>query len=126
MNKLNIIQCYIRKEFDNQLLIENFVKNNKNTFWYFVSPQSQDSVDDFNKTIKIILFLQKIQQRLSLIEKTEYLSFNKDKKHSITKYASSLIVKMAHDKDMRAKLEGYITKSKKVEIEKETKYETAQ
>ena len=50
MNKLNIIQCHIRKEFDNQLLIEYFVKNSKNTFWYFVSPQSQGSVDDFNKT----------------------------------------------------------------------------
>ena len=56
MNKLNIIQYYIGKEFDNQLLIEYFVKNNKNTFWYFVSPQSQGSVDDFNKTIKIIFF----------------------------------------------------------------------
>ena len=67
MNKLNIIQCYIGKEFDNQLLIEYFVKNNKNTFWYFVSPQSQGSVDDFNKKIQIILFLQKIQQRMSLI-----------------------------------------------------------
>ena len=32
MNKLNIIQCHIGKEFDNQLLIEYFVKNNKNTF----------------------------------------------------------------------------------------------
>ena len=32
---------------------------------------------------------------------------------------------MAHDKDMLAKLEGYIIKSKKLEIEKETKYETA-
>ena len=67
MNKLNIIQCHIRKEFDNQLLIEYFVKNNKNTFWYFVPPHSQGSVDDFNKTIQIILFLQKIQQRMSLI-----------------------------------------------------------
>ena len=33
---------------------------------------------------------------------------------------------MAHDKDMQAKLEEYIIKCKKVEIEKETKYETAQ
>ena len=32
---------------------------------------------------------------------------------------------MAHDKDMLAKLEGYIIKNKKLEIEKETKYETA-
>ena len=33
---------------------------------------------------------------------------------------------MAHDKDMQTKLEGYIIKSKKVEFEKETKYETVQ
>ena len=67
MNKLNIIQCYIGKEFDNQLPLEYFVKNNKNTFWYFVPPHSQGSVNDYNKTIQIILFLQKIQQRMSLI-----------------------------------------------------------
>ena len=33
---------------------------------------------------------------------------------------------MAHDKDMQAKLEKYLIKSKKVEIEKVIKYETAQ
>ena len=32
MNKLNIIECYIGKEFDNQFFIENFVKNNKTLF----------------------------------------------------------------------------------------------
>ena len=56
MNKLNIIQCYIGKEFDNQLLIEYFVKNNKNTFWYFVPPQPQGSVDDFNKNTNYLIF----------------------------------------------------------------------
>ena len=33
---------------------------------------------------------------------------------------------MVHDKDMQAKLEGYIIKCRKVEIEKVTKYETVQ
>ena len=33
---------------------------------------------------------------------------------------------MARDKDIQAKLEGYIIKCRKVEIKKVTKYETAQ
>ena len=78
------------------------------------------------KQYKLFYFYKRFNKEWVWFRRLNTLVFSKDKKHSKTKYAPSLIVKMVNDKDMQAKLEGYIIKCKKVEIEKETKYETAQ
>ena len=70
------------------------------------------------KQYKLSYFCKRFNKEWVWFRKLNTWVFSKDKKHSITKYAPSLIVKMVHDKDMQAKLEEYIIKSKKVEIKK--------
>ena len=65
------------------------------------------------KQYKLSYFCKRFNKEWVWFRRPNTWVFSKYMKHSITKYAPSLIVKMAHDKDMQGKLEGYIIKTKK-------------